>query len=123
MALMPFMTAGPSYASFVSLPLSTGDLNCETCAMTRGALVGFGMGGWLYSILLAIPVNGGLAASYDSSPLPQKGNILNYWITVSKPVCRKMVFPIVLQTVFAAYLGCRQYKLLIKACWLRNSLT
>lgn len=38
-----------------------GDLNCETCAMTRGALIGFGMGG-VYPILFAIPVNGGLAS-------------------------------------------------------------
>ncbi|XP_005074167.2 transmembrane protein 126A [Mesocricetus auratus] len=114
MAVMPFLTASLTYVNFVSYPLSTGDLNCETCAMTRGALVGFGMGG-VYPILLAIPVNGGLAARYESSPLPQRGNILNYWITVSKPVCRKMVFPILFQTVFAAYLGSRQYRLLIKA--------
>ncbi|KAH0500198.1 Complex I assembly factor TMEM126B, mitochondrial [Microtus ochrogaster] len=61
MALMPFMTASMTFTSFVSLPLSSGDLNCETCAMTRGALVGFGMGG-VYPILFALPVNGGLAA-------------------------------------------------------------
>ncbi|MEJ1272808.1 transmembrane protein 126A [Cricetulus griseus] len=114
MAVMPFLTATLTYVNFLSYPLSTGDLNCETCAMTRGALVGFGMGG-VYPILLAIPMNGGLAARYESSPLPRRGNILNYWITVSKPVCRKMVFPILLQTVFAAYLGSRQYRLLIKA--------
>ncbi|XP_038170246.1 transmembrane protein 126A-like [Arvicola amphibius] len=114
MALMPFMTASLTFTGFVSLPLNEGDLNFEACAMTRGALVGFGMGG-VYPVLLAIPVNGGLAARYESSPLPQKGNFLNYWITVSKPVCRKMVFPIVLQTVLAAYLGCKQYNLLIKA--------
>ena len=114
MALMPFMSASMTFTGFVSLPLSSGDLNCETCGMTRGALVGFGMGG-VYPILFAIPVNRGLAARYESSPLPQKGNFLNYWITVSKPVCRKMVFPIILQTVFAAYLGGKQYNILIKA--------
>ena len=52
MALMPFMTVSLSYASFVSLPLSTGDLNCETWAMTRDALVGFGMGGYTLSFWL-----------------------------------------------------------------------
>ncbi|XP_060223530.1 transmembrane protein 126A isoform X1 [Meriones unguiculatus] len=118
MAVIPFLTANLFYESSVSLPLSTvyflGDLNCETCTMTRGALVGLVLGG-LYPIVLAIPVNGGLAARYESSPLPQKGNILNYWITVSKPVFRKMLFPTLLQTVFAAYLASRQYKLLIKA--------
>uniref|UniRef100_A0A8C2LRW0 Transmembrane protein 126A n=1 Tax=Cricetulus griseus TaxID=10029 RepID=A0A8C2LRW0_CRIGR len=102
-AVMPFLTA-----------TLTCDLNCETCTMTRGALVGFGLSG-VYPILLAIPMNGGLAARYESSPLPRRGNILNYWITVSTPVCRKMVFPILLQTVFAAYLESRLYRLLIKA--------
>lgn len=114
MAVIPFLTANLSYHSFVSLPLSTGNLNCEICTTTRGALVGFVLGG-LYPILLAIPVNGGLAARYESSPLPQRGNIFNYWITISKPVFRKMLFPTLLQTAFAAYLGSRQYKLLIKA--------
>ncbi|KAB0379342.1 hypothetical protein FD755_007126 [Muntiacus reevesi] len=56
----------------------------------------------LYPVFLAIPVN-------------EKGNILNYWIRISKPVFRKMLFPILFQTGFAAYLGSRQYKLLIKA--------
>lgn len=69
----------------------------------------------LYPVFLAIPVNGGLAARYNSALLPEKGNILDYWIRISKPVYRKMLFPILLQTGFAAYLGSRQYKLLIKA--------
>ena len=60
-------------------------------------------------------MNGGLAARYNSALLPEKGNILNYWIRISKPVFRKMLFPILLQTGFAPYLGSRQYKLLIKA--------
>ncbi|XP_029424755.1 transmembrane protein 126A isoform X2 [Nannospalax galili] len=114
MAVLPFLTANVSYYTFVSLPLSAGDLNCETCTVTRAGLAGFVLGG-LYPILLAIPVNGGLAVRYQTTPLPQRGNILNYWIRVSKPVFRKMLFPIILQTVFAAYLGSRQYKLLIKA--------
>lgn len=52
---------------------------------------------------------------YASALLPEKGNILTYWIRISKPIFRKMLFPILLQTGFAAYLGSRQYKLLIKA--------
>ena len=70
---------------------------------------------WPVPCFLAVPVNGGLAARYNSALLPEKGNILNYWIRISKPVFRKMWFPILLQTGFAAYLGSRQYKLLIKA--------
>ncbi|XP_006865074.1 PREDICTED: transmembrane protein 126A [Chrysochloris asiatica] len=120
MAVMPFLTAELSYKSFVSLPLSTGNLSCETCTVTRGGLVGLVFGG-LYPIILAIPVNGGLAARYNSALLPEKGNILTYWIRISKPVFRKMLFPILLQTVFAAYLGSRQYKLLIKALQLPES--
>lgn len=52
---------------------------------------------------------------YNSALLPEKGNILTYWIRISKPIFRRMVFPVLLQTVFAAYLGSRQYKVLIKA--------
>ncbi|KAM9220790.1 transmembrane protein 126A isoform 1-T2 [Dugong dugon] len=114
MAVIPFLTAQISYEGFVSLPLSTGNLRCETCTVTRGGLVGLVFGG-LYPVILAIPVNGGLAARYNTALLPEKGNILTYWIRISKPVFRKMLFPILLQTVFAAYLGSRQYKLLIKA--------
>ena len=72
------------------------------------------------TVFLAIPVNGGLAVRYNSALLPEKGNILNYWIRISKPVFRNMLFPILLQTGFAAYLGSRQYKLLIKALQLQK---
>ena len=77
MAEISFLTAHASYKDFVSLPLNTGDLHCETCTLTRGGLVGLVFGG-LYPVFLAIPVNGGLAARYNSAPLPKKGNILNY---------------------------------------------
>ncbi|KAG3265846.1 hypothetical protein H1C71_002290 [Ictidomys tridecemlineatus] len=45
MAVLPFLTANASFKGFVSLPLSTGDLNCETCTVTRGGLVGLVLGG------------------------------------------------------------------------------
>ncbi|VFV37803.1 transmembrane protein 126a-like [Lynx pardinus] len=114
MAVIPFLTARAPYKGFVNLPLNTGDLNCETCTITRGGLVGLVFGG-LCPVFLAIPMNRGLAARYESALLPEKGNILTYWTRISKPVFRKMLFPILFQTMFAAYLGSRQYKLVIKA--------
>ncbi|KAM4864861.1 transmembrane protein 126A-like [Thomomys bottae] len=97
MAVIPFVTATFSYKGLVSLPLITGDLSCETCSVTRGGLVGFIVGS-LYPIFLAIPMNGGLAGRYGSTVLPDKANFLTYWIRISKPVFRKMLFPILLQT-------------------------
>ncbi|XP_044767328.1 transmembrane protein 126A-like [Neomonachus schauinslandi] len=114
MAVIPFLTALIAYKGFISLPLNTGDLNCETSTITWGGLVGLVFGA-LYPVILALPMNGGLAARYKSAPLPEKGNTLTYWTRISKPVFRKMLFPILLQTMFAAYLGSRQYKLIIKA--------
>ncbi|XP_030183803.1 LOW QUALITY PROTEIN: transmembrane protein 126A-like [Lynx canadensis] len=115
MAVIPFLTAHASYKGSANLPLNTGDLNCETCTITRGGLVGLVSGG-LCPVFLAIPVNRGLAARYESALLPEKGNnLLDYWTRISKLVLRKMLFPILLQTMFAAYLGSRRYKLVIKA--------
>lgn len=95
--------------------MNTGDLCCETGTITQGRLVVALIFGGLYPVFLAIPVNGGLTARYNAALLLEKGNILNYWMRISKPVFRKMLFPILLQTGFGAYLGSRQYKVLIKA--------
>ncbi|XP_036592099.1 transmembrane protein 126A-like [Trichosurus vulpecula] len=114
MAVLPFLSTYITYRSFVSFPLSSGDLSCEACTVIRGGMVGLLIGG-LYPVVLAMPINGALAARYNSAPLPQRGNIWTYWITVSRPILRKMVFPIMLQTAFAAYLGSKQYEVLIKA--------
>ncbi|XP_001376884.2 transmembrane protein 126A isoform X2 [Monodelphis domestica] len=114
MAVLPFLSTHITYQNAVSLPLSSGNLSCELCTLLRGGLTGMIIGG-IYPVVLAIPINGALAARYNSAPLPQRGNIWTYWITVSQPIFKKMVFPIMLQTVFAAYVGSRQYGVLIKA--------
>ncbi|XP_044524133.1 transmembrane protein 126A isoform X2 [Gracilinanus agilis] len=111
MAVLPFLSTHITYQSaFYFL----GNLSCELCTFLRGGMIGMIIGG-LYPVVLAIPINGALAARYNSAPLPQKGNIWTYWITVSQPIFRKMIFPIMLQTMFAAYLGSKQYGVLIKA--------
>ena len=50
MAVSPPLTADVSYKGFITLPLNTGDLNCEPCTITRGELVGLVFGG-LYRFL------------------------------------------------------------------------
>lgn len=66
MAVLPFLTTVALYNATVSKPLLAGDLNCPTCVLIRGALVGT-LGAGLYPILLALPVNAGLASRYFSS--------------------------------------------------------
>ncbi|XP_053564635.1 transmembrane protein 126A [Bombina bombina] len=110
MAVLPFLTTVAAYNAVVTEPLLSGDLNCATCAVVRGGLVGSIVGG-LYPILLALPVNGGLAFRYETAPLPQKGNILRFWTTVSKPVLRKMSFVFLLQAAFGGYLSSRLFSL------------
>ncbi|KAE8627858.1 hypothetical protein XENTR_v10007188 [Xenopus tropicalis] len=108
MAVLPFLTSVALYNATVTTPMLSGDLNCATCTVVRGGLVGTVAGG-LYPILLALPVNGGLAARYQTTPLPEKGNILRFWTTVSRPVLRKMSFVLILQAMFGVYISTRHY--------------
>ncbi|XP_010793004.1 transmembrane protein 126A [Notothenia coriiceps] len=108
LAVMPFLTTFALYNGAVSGPLLSGDLNCPTCALIRGALVGV-FGGGLYPILLALPVNFGLASRYNTAPMPEKGNMFRYWMDLSKPVLRKMRAVILLQAVFGTYLASRHF--------------
>ncbi|OCT96357.1 transmembrane protein 126A L homeolog isoform X2 [Xenopus laevis] len=108
MAVLPFLTSVAIYNATVTTPMLTGDLNCATCAVVRGGLIGTVAGG-LYPILLALPVNGGLAARYQTTPLPEKGNILRFWTTVSQPVLKKMSFVLILQAMFGVYISSRHY--------------
>lgn len=109
MAVLPFLTTVAVYNAAVSTPLMFGDLNCPTCALMRGALVGV-VGGGLYPILLALPVNVGLASRYSTAPLPEKGNAVRYLLDLCKPILRKMRVALVLQAFFGTYLGSRHFQ-------------
>ncbi|KAJ7996802.1 hypothetical protein DPEC_G00222310 [Dallia pectoralis] len=113
MAVLPFLTTVAMYNVAVSKPLLAGDLNCPTCVLIRGALVG-AVGAGIYPILLALPVNGGLATRYNTAPMPEKGNILRFWMNITQPVLRKMGFVIVLQVLFSTYLSSRHFNTYLK---------
>ncbi|XP_026213683.1 transmembrane protein 126A [Anabas testudineus] len=109
MAVLPFMTTVALYNAAVSSPLLSGDLNCPTCALMRGALIGV-FGGAVYPVLLALPVNVGLSSRYNTAPVPEKGAVLRYWVDISRPVLRKMRAVVLLQALFGTYLSSRHFE-------------
>ncbi|XP_019730371.1 transmembrane protein 126A [Hippocampus comes] len=109
MTVLPFMTTYFLYNATVSSPLLFGDLNCPTCVLMRGALVGV-IGGAVYPIILALPVNMGLASRYNTAPMPEKGNILRHWMDLSRPILRKMRAVVVLQAFFGTFLSSRNFE-------------
>uniref|UniRef100_A0A3P8TF35 Transmembrane protein 126A n=1 Tax=Amphiprion percula TaxID=161767 RepID=A0A3P8TF35_AMPPE len=113
MAVLPFLTTCALYNAVVSNPLLSGDLNCPTCCVMRGALVGL-VGGGLYPILLALPLNIGLASRYSTAPLPEKGNLLRFSVDVSRPVLRRMRAVMLLQAFFGTYLGSKHFDIYTK---------
>uniref|UniRef100_A0A667ZME3 Transmembrane protein 126A n=1 Tax=Myripristis murdjan TaxID=586833 RepID=A0A667ZME3_9TELE len=113
MAVLPFLTTFALYNAAVSKPLLSGDLNCPTCALMRGALIGV-VGGGVYPILLALPVNVGLATRYGTAPMPEKGNTMRFWMEISRPVLRKMRAVFVLQALFGTYLSSKHFDIYTK---------
>lgn len=109
MAVLPFLTTVAVYNAAVSTPLMFGELNCPTCALMRGALIGV-VGGGLYPIFLALPVNVGLASRYNTALMPEKGNAVRFWLDLCKPIVRKMRVVLVLQVFFGTYLGSRHFQ-------------
>ncbi|KAM9357221.1 transmembrane protein 126A [Symphorus nematophorus] len=109
MAVLPFITTFALYNAAVCGPLMTGDLNCPSCVLLRGALVGV-VGGGVYPILLALPVNVGLATRYSTAPMPEKGNVIRYWVDLSRPVLRRMRAVLLLQAFFGTYLSSRHFE-------------
>ena len=41
--------------------------------------------------------------------MPEKGNIMRYWVNATRPVVRKMSFIFVLQGLFGAYVSKRHF--------------
>ncbi|KAA0704032.1 Transmembrane protein 126A [Triplophysa tibetana] len=113
MAVLPFLTTAALYTATVTNPIMSGDLNCPTCVLIRGALVGV-VGGGIYPILLALPVNAGLASRYSSAPMPEKGNALRFWVNLSRPIVRKMYAVLLLQALFGTYLSSKHYEIYLK---------
>ncbi|KPP69728.1 transmembrane protein 126A-like [Scleropages formosus] len=113
MAVLPFLTTMALYNGAVSQPLLSGDLNCPTCTIVRGGLVGVVAGG-MYPIFLALPVNAALAARYNTAPMPEKGNRMRFWFSVTQPIMRKMTFVMILQALFGVFLSSRHYDIYIK---------
>ncbi|XP_008325356.1 transmembrane protein 126A [Cynoglossus semilaevis] len=109
MCVLPFLSTVSLYYAAVSNPLLSGDLDCGTCAQIRGALVGLISAG-LYPIILAIPVNLGLAARYSTITMPAKDAQLRFAMALSRPIMRKMMAVLLLHTVFGTYLGTKNFK-------------
>ncbi|KAG5843857.1 hypothetical protein ANANG_G00155340 [Anguilla anguilla] len=113
MAVLPFLTTVAFYNGAVSQPLLSGELNCPTCALIRGGLVG-GLAGGLYPVMLALPVSAGLATRYSTSPMPEKGNVLRFWITITQPILRRMNVVLILQCLLGVYLSSKHYGIYVK---------
>lgn len=113
MVVLPFMTTCALYNAAVSNPLLSGDLNCPTCCVLRGTLVGL-VGGGLYPILLALPLNIGLASRYSTAPLPENGTLVRFGVDVSRPVLRRMRAVMLLQAFFGTYLGSKHFEIYTK---------
>ncbi|KAM9795666.1 transmembrane protein 126A [Neosynchiropus ocellatus] len=105
---MPVITTYTAYNAALTTPLMFGDIDCHSCATLRGATVG-ALCGAVYPIFLAFPLNFGLAARYNTAPIPEKGNLLRHWLDVSLPIWRRMRSAVLLQAVFGAYLGSRDF--------------
>lgn len=62
-----------------------------------------------------------LLCRYNSAPMPEKGNILRFWLTLSKPVVRRMYAVLLLQTLFGTYLGSKHFEIYLKMLKLSES--
>ncbi|KAG7483588.1 hypothetical protein MATL_G00040030 [Megalops atlanticus] len=120
MAVLPFLTTVALYNGAVSQPLLAGELNCPTCALIRGGLVSALAGGF-YPVLLALPVSAGLATRYNTAPMPERGNVLRFWINITQPILNRMGIVFLMQAIFGLYMGSKHYGIYIKMLELPTS--
>lgn len=106
---MSFFTTYAMYCAAVTVPILNGGINCPTCCVTRGALVGV-VGGALYPIIVTLPLNLFFASRYNTTPMPEDGARLRFAMDTARPVLRKMRPVMVLQAIFGAYLGSRDFE-------------
>lgn len=100
-----WLLTGNDLTKFVHVPLSTGDLNCQSyLSHTHGGFICLVLCG-LYPVVLVVLVNGDLGARNESGLLSGEANIFSCHIRASNPVSRKISFPISFQTVLAVLLG------------------
>ncbi|XP_061484927.1 transmembrane protein 126A-like [Rhineura floridana] len=109
----PFAFTVVAYNVLIVTPLMEGDLNCATCTWVRGGLIG-GVVGCFYPTVLALSLNAATAARSCTAPLPDKRNFLRYWITISKPIYKKMKFAVLLQVAFGTFLSSKHHEIYIK---------
>uniref|UniRef100_A0A8C7IT82 Transmembrane protein 126A n=1 Tax=Oncorhynchus kisutch TaxID=8019 RepID=A0A8C7IT82_ONCKI len=94
MAVLPFLTTVAMYNVAVSKPLLSGE-----CLI----------------VPVAVEVCSTLCSRmYNTTPLPEKGNVLRFWMNITQPILRKMGVVIVLQVFFGTYLSSRHFDSYLK---------
>lgn len=51
---------------------------------------------------------------YNTAPMPEKGNVMRFWMNVSRPIARKMGFVFVLQGFFGTFLASKHFDIYLK---------
>lgn len=46
--------------------------------------------------------------------MPEKGNVLRFWMAVTQPIVRKMSFVVILQSLFGVFLSSKHYGIYVK---------
>ncbi|XP_060032753.1 complex I assembly factor TMEM126B, mitochondrial [Erinaceus europaeus] len=105
---LPFLSTIMTYELFVTNALHSGNISLENCVL-RSSLVSM-VCGVLYPAALAFSKNGRLAVKYHTVPLPPRGRVILYWVSLCQAQIKVMTFPLVFQTFFGIINGLNQYE-------------